>query len=259
MKKIALVVPLLLVCLFGCKKEKPAPVSASILEKYTSDSAYILDKRALIVGVAEYRPMDYREGGEWKGFDAELATKFAASLGLQVFFREINWSDKVTLLENGTIDCIWNGMTRTDALQKTIACSRPYLVNSQVVVLPVEKVKEYKHESECSGLLFTIESGSAAEELLIKQNWRYVVAKNQYEALQQVLAERADAAIIDSILASDVHNLSDKLGFSIRLNYEQLCVGLRANSDLLDRLNQFLQQSEVDGTIGALKIKYGIE
>lgn len=69
----------------------------------------------LVVGVTDFEPMDYIDAdGNWVGFDADLATEFAKSLGVEVKFVEIDWDNKVMELNGGTVDCIWNGMTLTD-------------------------------------------------------------------------------------------------------------------------------------------------
>lgn len=38
-----------------------------------SDLAYIQSKGTLVAGITDFAPMDYRDGREWTGFDAELA------------------------------------------------------------------------------------------------------------------------------------------------------------------------------------------
>ena len=49
-----------------------------------SDSEYVKEKGTLIVGITEFKPMDYRdENGNWIGFDADMANAFAESLGVK--------------------------------------------------------------------------------------------------------------------------------------------------------------------------------
>ena len=70
-----------------------------------SDLAYIQNKGTLIVGITEFEPMDYQNSdGEWIGFDADLAKAFAESLGVEVKFQVIDWSNKVFELDGKTID-----------------------------------------------------------------------------------------------------------------------------------------------------------
>ena len=66
-----------------------------------SDMDYIKDKGTLIVGITDFAPMDYQEGGEWIGFDADLARKVAADLGVEVKFEEIDTS---TAYKNGDLN-----------------------------------------------------------------------------------------------------------------------------------------------------------
>ena len=71
-------------------------------------------KETLVVGITDFAPMDYKEDGEWVGFDADMAKAFAEEIGQEVEFVEIEWDNKVFELESGTIDCVWKGMTVID-------------------------------------------------------------------------------------------------------------------------------------------------
>ena len=52
-----------------------------------SDLKYIKEKGVLVVGITDFEPMDYKDGdGSWIGFDADMATAFAQSLGVSVEF-----------------------------------------------------------------------------------------------------------------------------------------------------------------------------
>ena len=104
-KIISLVLAVVLVaaCFAGCSNSK-------------SDLEKVKEKGKLVVGITDFAPMDYKEQGsdEWIGFDADMAKAFGKSIGVEVEFVEIDWDNKVLELNNGTIDCVWNGMTLTD-------------------------------------------------------------------------------------------------------------------------------------------------
>ncbi len=51
----------------------------------------------------------------------------------------------------------------------------------------------------------------------------------------------------------------ENLGFDILLNDEKICVGLRNDSDLIEKVNGFLKSAYEDGTIISLAKQYGIE
>ena len=103
-----------------------------------SDVAYIQDKGTLIVGVTEFKPMDYKEDGEWVGFDADMARIVADKLGVKVEFVIIDWDNKIMELDSKNIDVVWNGMTLTDEVKEGMECTNAYCSNAQVVVVPAE-------------------------------------------------------------------------------------------------------------------------
>ena len=119
-----------------------------------SDVEYIKNKGSLIVGITDFEPMDYKdESGEWIGFDADMAKQVAKDLGVEVQFVEIDWDNKILELQNKSIDVVWNGMTLTDEVTSSMACTNAYCNNAQVVVLPSDKADAYKDEGSgfCRG------------------------------------------------------------------------------------------------------------
>lgn len=245
--------------LTGCAQDDHD--SAPVIELGQSDLEYVQSKGVLVVGITDFAPMDYRDGEDWAGFDADLAKAFAESIGVSLEFVEIDWNKKNELLQNGSIDCIWNGMTRTEELQETISCSEPYLSNAQVIVLRKSEMVQYHTVGLCQHLLFAVEAGSTGEALLKKMKYRYTALPTQKEALQSVREKKADATVIDIIMAAcytgDGQEFDD-LGFDISLNNEMICVGLRKDSNLVGKVNAFLTDSYEDGTIDSLAEQYGI-
>lgn len=115
--------------------EQPAATEFTPAEG--GDVAYIQEKGTLIVGITEFAPMDYRdESGNWIGFDADLAKIVAQRLGVEIEFVVIDWDNKIMELDAKSIDVVWNGMTLTDEVTNSMACTNPYCSNAQVVVTP---------------------------------------------------------------------------------------------------------------------------
>ena len=46
----------------------------------------------------------------------------------------IDWDNKVMELDSKKIDVVWNGMTLTDEVTKSMECTNAYCNNAQVVV-----------------------------------------------------------------------------------------------------------------------------
>ncbi|MBE6557570.1 MAG: transporter substrate-binding domain-containing protein [Ruminococcaceae bacterium] len=171
----------------------------------SDDWAYIKDKGTLVVGITDYKPMDYLdENGEWIGFDAEYARAVAAKLGVKVEFKEIDWDFKLASLEAKEIDCIWNGMTITEGIEAAADCTAPYMYNTQVAVVKKENADKYKAIADFKGVAIAAEGGSAGETVIkenadLKDGLKTVTA--QTDALLEVLSGASEAAIVDLTLA----------------------------------------------------------
>ena len=227
-----------------------------------ADSDYVLENGKLVVGITDFEPMDYKdEDGNWIGFDADLATAFAEDLGVDVEFTEIDWDNKVLELDGKSIDCVWNGMTLTDEVTSSMNCSNAYMNNAQVVIVNKDVADKYSTVDACKELKFAVEAGSAGKEMADENEFDYVEVKDQATALMEVKSGTADAAIIDSLMASAMvgegTNYED-LTYTVGLNEEKYGVGFRKESDLADKLNDFLKKASEDGTISKLAEKYGV-
>ena len=188
----ALALSLVPAMLMGCGK-KEAPTG--------SDLDYIKQKHARRRH-HRLRPMDYQDAdGSWIGFDADLAKAFAESLGVEVQFQTIEWDNKVMELDGKTIDVVWNGMTLTDEVTSSMACSNAYCNNAQVVILPADKAADYSTTDSLSVLRFAVESGSAGMAQAEEKGLTYTDVVDQATALLEVKSGTADAAIIDSLMA----------------------------------------------------------
>lgn len=228
-----------------------------------SDLDYVKDKGTLVVGITEFEPMDYKDDdGNWIGFDADMATAFADSLGVDVEFVEIDWDNKIMELDGKTIDCVWNGMTLTSEVTSSMECSNAYCNNAQVVIVPKDKADKYQTEDSIKDLAFAVEAGSAGEAALQDLGIEPTPVKSQADALMEVASGTSDAAVIDSLMAAAMVGEGTgyaDLTYTVSLNSEEYGVGFRKGSDLAEALNQFFVDSYADGSIQKTAEKYGVQ
>lgn len=170
----------------------------------TSDYDYIKSKGELAIGVTVFKGMDEQNAnGEWIGYDADMAKKFAEKLGVKAKFVEIDWDNKLIDLEAKTIDCIWNGMTINDSILNACEVSGTYMINGQVLVI---KDGAFASIEALSGKKIAVEGGSAgysqATENFKNSEIKEVTA--QVDALMEVAAGTSDACIVDYVLAKSL-------------------------------------------------------
>lgn len=240
-------------------KDPPAP---AVAPDPADDLRYVQEKGVLTVGVTEYMPLDFRIGREWTGFDAELATRFAEQIGVEVSFVQINWDKKAELLASGAIDCVWNGMTRTAELEQSIGCSRNYLASTEVIVLPKDQFDRYDTAEKSYHLLFAVENGSTAQAIATERRLRTVPYTNQQEVLNAVKSRYCDAAIADDIYARYMTAAGrefDSLKFGFPFSAEVICIGLRRDSVLIEKVNEFLDDGFASGFIQETAERYGLQ
>lgn len=247
--------------LAACGSE-PAATTAGQTETETaqsSDAEYVKANGKLIVGVTDFAPMDYKENGEWVGFDADLAKLFAEKLGVEVEFLEIDWDNKILELDAKTIDCVWNGMTLTDEVKASMECTDTYALNAQVVVMKSDKLAEYKDAGSMSELVFAAEAGSAGEAVAAEQKLNVNSVQTQAAALMEVAAGTSDACVIDKTMADAMTGAGTSyadLGYEISLSSEEYVVGFRKGSDLAELLNGYFKEWKADNTLKNLASDY---
>ena len=227
-----------------------------------TDSEVIKENGKLVVGITDFEPMDYKdENDQWIGFDADLATLFAKSLGVEVEFSEIEWDNKSIELKSNTIDCVWNGMTLNDEVKSTMDCSNAYMNNAQVVVVDKEFADKAQTVEDIKGFKFAVEVGSAGKDMAKENDFDYTEFDSQAKTLVEIRNGSRDAAIIDSLMAAAMVGEGtsfDDLTYTVALNEEEYGVGFRQGSDLVEKLNAFLVDSYKDGTIQKLADQYGV-
>jgi len=256
MKKVFLAVLISVLCLSAVF------ASGSKEAATTSDKAYVQGKGKLIVGITDFAPMDYMEGGKWIGFDADLSNAFAKYLGVDCEFIEIDWDSKTMELDNKTIDVVWNGMTLTDAVKAAMETSNPYCNNAQIIVVKKNIASSIKKASDAAKLQFAVENGSAGMEAAEANGFNYLEVSTQQDAVMEVAAGTSEACIIDSLMAAAMVGPGTSypdLTYTVGLTEEQYGAGFRKGSDLANELNTFLKKAWNDGSMMKIAEKYGTQ
>lgn len=254
------------VMLAGCGSNQKAPAASSgaASDAAASDLAKIQDAGELKIGYTVYEPMNYTdENGEFTGFDTEFARAVCEKLGVEPNFIEIVWDTKTVELESGNIDCIWNGMTITEELQKNTSISDPYVNNTQVVVTTTENKDLYSDFANLKGKTVALEAGSAAQALAeedenLKDN--IVTVSKQTDALLEVKSGTAAAAIFDQTMANTILGKGDYADLAVCgvFNEEKYGVAFRKGSDITAAFNKAMAELKEDGTLESLAEKYGL-
>ena len=227
------------------------------------------NKKTITVGYTDYAPMNYTdENGELVGFDTELAKEIFADLGYEVRFKLIEWSNKYTEVDSGTIDCIWNGFTANcaddDGIQRAdkVDFSYYYMTNAQCI-LRLDSTADVDDKADFAGSAVAYEDGSAAEGFVADitgANLKPVTS--QMDAVREVKAGTAQYAVVDLLLAKSVAGKGDfatlTINQGIEIAAEYYAIGFKKGSELTAKVNEKLVEYAEEGKLATLAEKYGL-
>lgn len=252
---------------------EPAPTEmekgSTAAPEENSDLEDVKAAGKLVIGITYFAPMNYMDdSGELTGFETEFAKAVAEKLGVEAEFKEINWNNKIIELKGKTIDCIWNGMTKTDELAEQLDFSNSYMTNKQVCVVKASKADTYKDLASMAGAAVVAEAGSAGETAVkadsgLSQN--YVSVSAQADGLNEVKAGTADIVVLDAVMAysmvgegTDYDDLTVVDVFDSSAD-EEYAIGFRQGSSLTKAVNEAMDSLAKDGTLKTIASKYGLE
>ena len=257
MKRVLSLVLIVVLCLAvfaGCKKSD-------------DDWKYISDKGKLVIGITEYAPMNYydTDGETLIGFDTEFANAVCAKLGITPEFVVIEWDTKETELASKKIDCIWNGLTVKEDRKANMDFSSSYLLNEQVVVIRSADASKFSDAASFKDVTVAAESGSAGADAVTTDlpDAKLVEVSAQSDALLEVKAGTADAAVIDVTMATSMTGEGTDYAdltilTSIDLMDEEYAIGFRKQSTAVAKFNTVIADLSIDGTLATIAAKYDL-
>ena len=217
---------------------------------------------------ADFPPYGYKDGGEYRGFDLDLAREICARKGWKFVANPINWDSKDMELGSGSIDCIWNGFTM-QGREDAYTWSSPYIDNSQVVL--VKQGSPIRTLADLAGKVVGVQTDTPVQKALAKGGDRaalgatfkdLVVMPNYNQAVNELNMGGLDAVAMDVGVArkkmADLPGKFDVLEEIVMS--ETYGIGFRkGNVALRDEVEAELKAVFADGTAAKIAAKYQIE
>lgn len=219
----------------------------------------------LVVGFDNsYPPYGFiGEDGEYTGFDLDLAQEVADRNDMQLEKMAIDWDAKDALLNQGDINCIWNGFTM-EGREDDYTFSDPYMLNEQVIVVKADS--GITSAEDLAGKVVITQIDSAALDVLegdqadLAQTFgRLDTIADYNNAFMNLQSGTVDAVACDlSIAAYQMAANPDLYAqLSEPLSSEHYAVGFKKGDDALAKLvNDTLVEMYNDGTVKEICEKY---
>ena len=219
----------------------------------------VLDANELVLGLdASFPPMGYlNDAGNIAGFDIDVAEAVCKRLNINLKTQPINWDEKEKELNEGRIDCIWNGMSVTPARQESMNLSDPYMKNE--LILLVTGTNPARSVKDIGGMTVGVQSGSSAQEALHAADFYQNIIEKPYEdnmtLIQQLESGEVKVALLDSVAAYFYIYYRETKFFvlSETLGEEEYAIGFRkGDQKLRDKVQEILSDMKADGSLGKI-------
>jgi len=193
-------------------------------------------------------PYAFKENGQVKGLEADMARDLARELGMRPEFVEMKWTDLISGLTNKDIDIIMSGMSITSRRMMRVNFSNPYFRMGQMALIRVKDISKLRsiYSVRANAKIIGVKKGTMAE-LYISRRLPKVKLKtyaNVERGISALKRKRIDAFVTDlpivwqmvvkyeddGITAAQGVLTTENLGWAVR----------REDRLLLDEINEVL-------------------
>lgn len=244
-----------------------ALMAVSLVGCSSGSSSSSTGKTKLIVGFDQsYPPYGFiGDDGNYTGFDIDMAKLTAEKNGWDIELQPIDWDAKDALLDQGQINCIWNGFT-IEGREGKYAFSEPYMINGQVVVVKADS--SIKSLSDLAGKVVITQAESSTLELfegdqkaLADTFGRLDTISDFNNAFLQLDSGAVDAVACDLSIAQYqlTANPTKYIQLSETLSDENYAVGFKNDEngkEMAAKVTATLKELYADGTVKQLCEKY---
>ncbi|MDR2403389.1 MAG: ABC transporter substrate-binding protein [Spirochaetaceae bacterium] len=220
-----------------------------------------LKKGVLSVGMEiGYPPMEYfaDDGKTPQGFDVELAKALAGKLNLNFEWVDTAWDGIFAGVDTGKYDCIISSVTYTEERAVNFNFSKPYVANSQLLVVRKDSPVKPTSMEDIKGLRLTYQaettSDTLATEWIAKTGAKVEVFEYDkvMNCFDELTLNRVDVILVDSVVAAEyISRPGNPYEITAEVsNDEVLAICLKKGNDALtEALNKALDELFADGTL----------
>lgn len=222
----------------------------------------VLDAGQLVVGIdGDFLAMAFKEeSGEYTGFDIDVAKIVCKEIGIDLVVKEIEWKDKIDLLNADKIDCIWSAMSVSPERAEAMELSEPYLQNEIIFIVPESIDAISKHDLK--GKTIGVPAATTAYDALFADeisNEISVVIDDCDILLQKLQDKKIDGIVLDSTIGYYFISHSEKTYFIVSesLGTEKYAIGFKkGNVELRNRIQKEIDELRKSGELSAISQKW---
>jgi polar amino acid transport system substrate-binding protein len=217
----------------------------------------VTDGQLTVCSDMPYKPFEFEEDGETKGFDYDVVSAMGDQLGVEVEFVTTPFDSIIPALAAGNCDMIASAMTITDERAEQVDFTEPYFDADQSLLVLKENEETYATlddlagktigvQVETTGATYAAENtpeGATIKEFQTGDEMFPALISGDIDAALQDLPVNAYRATTDpeQFVVTETFPTGEQYGFAVA----------KGSTDLLDALNGALAASKEDGTYDA--------
>jgi len=226
--------------------------------------------RLLVGSTGDYHPLTWHDPvtGRWEGFGIEVAERIASEMGVRAEFVKTSWPTLAADVQadKPTFDLAIGGITITAARKKTMAMSNGYLANGKTILCRVEYAARFRTLSDIDrpDVRVMVNPGGLNEAFArarLPHATLLIHGRNE-EIPSRVAEGRADVMITEIVEAPWYVRRDSRLAAPLLAEpFTRGEIGVlmrKGQDDVLAFVNDVLARMAADGTLAALKAKYGL-
>jgi polar amino acid transport system substrate-binding protein len=234
--------------------------SAETTETTAADVSTITEGTLLIGTDAPYPPFEIGtpDDPDFGGFDIDLGRAIGEELGLEPEFVDTSFDTIFRDVAANQFDIVIAASTITPGRQKTVNFSDPYYEAQQALVVP--EGSDIASVEDLSDLIVGAQDGTTGETYANDETDAAEVRgfPEGPDAINAVITEQVDAAIIDQPVAVDAVEKQGGIEIAEEIPTNELYgIALsKENPELLEAVNSALATLKEDGTMADLYEEY---
>lgn len=250
------------------KKDKDDKKKAATEEEQTNKPSEVapsnpvdkpkLNGDKLVVAIsADYPPYEYKDSGELKGIDIEIARAIANELNMDVEFVDMQFEAVVDSVANGKCDIAISGLMATEDRMKKVDFTESYYSEQNVIVLPKDSaIGDIDCEEEYT---IGVIKDTVADSIVY---WDFENSSvTRYASVNDVL-QAVDVGRIDFAIVSYEYWDAISEFENLKINYPAYCSDdytiaiAKDNDELKEQINVAIEKLKANGTITRIVLDY---
>jgi polar amino acid transport system substrate-binding protein len=237
---------------------------------YASDNSPVLSRiqesGKMILGTSGNMPLMSEKTltGEVIGFDIDMATALADSMGVELVIKIIPFEKLIPALESGKVDVVLSNMTMTVGRNMRVAFAGPYFVSGKCLITKEEAMAKADQPADIQSkdVTMAVIKGTTSEVFVEKlmPEVKRVPVSDVDEGTALVASGKAGAMLTDFPICLSVMKRYPDSGFQSVLSlltYEPIGIAISSDDPLFANLTKnFLIRAEGVGLMTALTLKW---